>query len=357
MKRSAFTLVELLVVIAIIGVLIALLLPAVQQAREAARRMQCTNKLKQVGLALHNYHDTFGAMPARQGGTNGASGAYLEHNAERLSGWVGMLPFLEYGNLYDQIKSSQTFNGISFNPYGASPWKTEYTLWKTKIEAFRCPSDGADSNENTENGFSNYAFSIGDTPRRSHHTVSSGMFGAKSWYKFSAVTDGLSNTLAIAEHTVGIDKNKILGGGIVLAADAWPGSVSDSNDNQVTPAVCAAKAGSNKTYLSGLSTYNWPGRRWSDGASPYGAITTILAPNSPSCTSDGSWDGSAAIMTANSFHPGGANGLLGDGSVHFYTETIDTGNLSSIPSGNGPSPYGVWGAIGTKSGGEASTSL
>lgn len=319
--------------------------------------MQCTNNLKQLGLALHNYHDTFGAMPARQGGTTGASGAYYEHNAERLSGLVGMLPFLEYGNLYDQIKSPQTFAGRSWNPYGGAPWYADYALWRTKVAAFRCPSDGAESNENTEIGYTNYGFSIGDTPRRSHHNVSSGMFGAKTWFKFGAVTDGLSNTLAFAERTIGVDKEKILGGGIVLAADAWPGSVSDSNANQVTAAVCAAKAGGNKRYLSGLTTYNWSGRRWSDGANPYAAITTILAPNSPSCTSDGSWDGSAAVLSANSFHPGGANGLLGDGSVHFYTETIDTGNLSTIPLGSGPSPFGVWGAIGTKSGGEASASL
>ncbi|EAQ81946.1 DUF1559 domain-containing protein [Blastopirellula marina] len=358
MKRSAFTLVELLVVIAIIGVLIALLLPAVQQAREAARRMQCTNKLKQIGLALHNYHDTFGALPARQGGTTGASGEYYVHNASRLSGWVSLLSFLEEGNLYDQIKSPQTFNGHDWNPYGGAPWYNEYTLWHTKIDALRCPSDGADSNFDTELGFCNFAFSIGDTPRRSHNPVSNGMFGALSWFKFSAVTDGLSNTLAVAERTVGVDTNKIIGGGLVLAADAWPGSVSDSNDNQVTPAVCAAKAGAGKRYLPGVTTKNYLGRRWSDGANPYGgSITTILPPNSPSCFSDSTWDGSAAIMTPNSFHPGGANGLLGDGSAHFYTETIDTGNLSTIPTGSGPSPFGVWGAIGTKSGGEVSTSL
>ncbi|TWT39348.1 DUF1559 domain-containing protein [Blastopirellula retiformator] len=358
MKRSAFTLVELLVVIAIIGVLIALLLPAVQQAREAARRMQCSNKLKQIGLALHNYHDTFGALPARQGGTSGpADPDYLQHNASRLSGWIGTLPFLEYGNLYDQIKSPQTFGGIDFNPYGGGPWKTEYHLWRTKIEALRCPSDGAVS-EASGSGFCNYAFSMGDAPRRSHHAMSNGMFGALSWFKFGDVTDGLSNTLAIAERTVGVDSTKIIGGGIVLAADAWSGSVTDSNAHLVTPAVCAAKAGAGKRYLTGLDTRTWPGRRWADGANPYaGSITTILAPNSPSCSSDFGWDGSAAILSANSFHPGGANGLLGDGSVHFYTETIDTGNLSVSPTNGGPSPYGVWGAIGTKSGGEANASL
>jgi len=107
-KNQAFTLVELLVVIAIIGILIALLLPAVQAAREAARRSQCTNNLKQFGLANHNYHDTYKALPARRGGTSSYPnpGSSRSHaNFDRLSPFIPLLPFYEQGAMYDQIKA------------------------------------------------------------------------------------------------------------------------------------------------------------------------------------------------------------------------------------------------------------
>src|SRR5690606_28625210 len=106
-RRSGFTLIELLVVIAIIAILIALLLPAVQQAREAARRTQCKNNLKQVGLALHNYHDVFGSFTYKSGGTDRppSSAPCNLGNARRRSGWVGLLPYIDQGPLYNQIES------------------------------------------------------------------------------------------------------------------------------------------------------------------------------------------------------------------------------------------------------------
>src|SRR5690606_35651696 len=115
--RSGFTLVELLVVIAIIGVLVALLLPAVQQAREAARRMQCSNNLKQMGLALHNYHDTYGSFPPRATGTtHGPNGD--SHNNGRLNGLIPLLPFLEQGAMYDRIATGDGTRA----PFGPATW-------------------------------------------------------------------------------------------------------------------------------------------------------------------------------------------------------------------------------------------
>ena len=115
-RRRGFTLVELLVVIAIIGILVALLLPAVQAAREAARRMQCTNNHKQLGLAVHNYHDTYKSLPARAGGTQGPTNL---DNQGWLSAWIVLLPFYEQAPMYEQITAGDAANGIS-------PWGTAH---------------------------------------------------------------------------------------------------------------------------------------------------------------------------------------------------------------------------------------
>ncbi|UUO08661.1 DUF1559 domain-containing protein [Blastopirellula sp. J2-11] len=346
MRKNAFTLVELLVVIAIIGVLIALLLPAVQQAREAARRMQCTNNLKQAGLALHNYHDTFGKLPAMCGGTgNGPI-----HNDNRLGGWVALLPFVEQGSLYNQITSSLTIDSTTYPPYGDNPWNSSYTPWLTKLSFLRCPSDPATPAE-SDFGFSNYAFSMGDRPAWAGSTnPTSGMFGFHSWKNFASVTDGLSNTLALGERAVGEVSTMKIRGGVAIASDVW----NSGSEYDVTPASCAAKRGQSGNYLSSVTVKEYPGRRWADGAPLYSGVLAILPPNSPSCLLD-DWDGRQAIISATSYHPGGVNGAMGDGSVRFFTDTIDAGNQSLAPS-NGASNYGVWGGLGTVSGGEVNRS-
>ncbi|MDR2704558.1 MAG: DUF1559 domain-containing protein, partial [Planctomycetaceae bacterium] len=144
MGKKAFTLVELLVVIAIIGVLIAMLLPAVQAAREAARRMQCTNKLKQLGIALHNYHDTNDSVHAR---ACGPYGKRLSGNNDRFSGVIGILPFLEQQSLYERFCSNEMSLGTSLAT-GAylhpAHWENMPStfLMTVNVPAFLCPSDG-----------------------------------------------------------------------------------------------------------------------------------------------------------------------------------------------------------------------
>ncbi|MDR2440810.1 MAG: DUF1559 domain-containing protein, partial [Planctomycetaceae bacterium] len=155
-----FTLVELLVVIAIIGVLIALLLPAVQAAREAARRMQCANKLKQFGIAVHNYHDTYNALPAVQ---TGPYGPQRGNQNMRMNGLVGILPFMEQNPLYDRICTTTIFTTDNWfddftHLYGA-PIITE------QVMAFYCPSDGAYATKPANHpAGSNYRFCRGDNP-------------------------------------------------------------------------------------------------------------------------------------------------------------------------------------------------
>ncbi|WP_372726181.1 DUF1559 domain-containing protein, partial [Novipirellula sp.] len=164
MKRDrlsqGFTLVELLVVIAIIGVLVGLLLPAVQAAREAARRMSCSNNVKQLGLGLHNYHSAYNQMPIHGVGTDDGNDnnqnwwtEYNTHNHWRLSALVGMTPFVEQQALWEKIsnpssertdKNNGAAIGTTTNPWpamGPTPQDIQYTPWATELPTLRCPSD------------------------------------------------------------------------------------------------------------------------------------------------------------------------------------------------------------------------
>jgi prepilin-type N-terminal cleavage/methylation domain-containing protein len=132
--RRGFTLMELLVVIAIIGVLVALLLPAVQAARESARRVHCSSNMRQFGLALHHYLDAFTTLPAGSGGT--------AVNSARLNPYVPVMPYAENSALYALISTSQTFGGVVYPPFGPSPWEANYDLWGKayQMKAMHCPS-------------------------------------------------------------------------------------------------------------------------------------------------------------------------------------------------------------------------
>jgi len=193
--RTAFTLVELLVVIAIIGILIALLLPAVQAAREAARRSQCTNNLKQLGIALHTYHDTYNKFPC-MGNPLPNAGGYTGRN---LSGLVSLLSYLEQKPLYDRIAAGDPANGIP--PFGPGT-EASWAVWDVSPTSLRCPSDPAKLDGNNQR-LHNYAFSQGDDymnmmgndPKNTR-----GIFGWEIWYSTNNVEDGLSNTTAMSEH-------------------------------------------------------------------------------------------------------------------------------------------------------------
>ena len=138
-KRTGFTLVELLVVIAIIGVLVALLLPAVQAAREAARRSQCLNHLRQIGLALHNYEGVWKMFPPQKGGTNCTWPSTPPCNYERRSGFVALSSFLEQGIVYQAVEAG---GGTPNWPAGGGdPWGS-WTAWNVQLPTLLCPSDG-----------------------------------------------------------------------------------------------------------------------------------------------------------------------------------------------------------------------
>ena len=149
MKRNqvnkGFTLIELLVVIAIIAILIALLLPAVQQAREAARRTQCKNNLKQLGLAHHNYHDVYGKFIYRKGG-NDMSGLAIRGNSNRLSGLMGLMPYMEQGALFNLVAAG---GGTGTKPPGGPEGWASWNEWNVTIPGLQCPSDGHVHNRKT----------------------------------------------------------------------------------------------------------------------------------------------------------------------------------------------------------------
>jgi prepilin-type N-terminal cleavage/methylation domain-containing protein/prepilin-type processing-associated H-X9-DG protein len=340
--RPAFTLVELLVVIAIIGILVGLLLPAVQAAREAARRMQCSNNLKQLGLALHNYHDTYKKLP--YGEFYDDPGRFPA--PRRYSGFVGLLPNIEQTALFNQI------SGANFNPV---PWDGGFVPFRTEIPGFLCPSDPGRPKGTGDVGRTNYMFSRGDSAWDHNQWAGNGGRGMRGMFTgqgihrgFRDATDGLSNSIAMSERTMGLQGLNVLDGGTVINIGA---NFRDNN-----PSDCATRVGGNKRYVDGTSVAHWAGLRWMDGAPAFTGCTTVLGPNKASCT-QGGWDGEDGIYEPMSRHTGGVQCLFGDGAVRFIPEAIDTGN-TTLPPPDAPgqpmsiSPYGVWGALGSIRGGD-----
>ena len=330
MKSRGFTLIELLVVIAIIAILIALLLPAVQQAREAARRTQCKNNLKNLGLALHNYHDVNGSFPARQSGTgsNTVGGA----QRGRISAHVQLAPFYEQQNLHDQIQAAND-----------APW-SNVAHWNTELNILMCPSDSGDvAPSGTARGLNNYVYCGGDalldSDQGNNPIPSRGLFGVWTTYGFRDMTDGSSNTIAMSERVRPDATNKL-------------GMVSTAGGS--SPINCRAQF-ANNTLNSPYTSDTSPGFRWGDGAAFFAGFNTIMPPNTASCFNGGANHWETAYYTASSSHPGGVHVLMGDGATRFISENIDTGDQSVTPpaaNAGGPSPYGVWGGMGTRASGE-----
>ena len=313
-RLKAFTLVELLVVIAIIGILIALLLPAVQAAREAARRSSCTNNLKQIGLAYHNYHDVYKTFPRwtyPSWGRPAASGGN--------SWWTGftaptmILPYIEQGNIYDKI------NWISCVPED-NP--NNDLLRVAEINAFRCPSESPYPNT-WWLGTTNYVESAGTCFVNVALVNQNGAFRRDTETGIRDIRDGTSSTILAGEILFGDeDWGKFSPGDIVRnATDALPAGVPEKFATQ--PQMDAW----GQTCLAGVAGpgFTTTGRRYYVvRADEYTPISTLAPPNwrYPNCTNS-SWSTGYIYLGARSRHPGGAMHTLADASVHFISETID----------------------------------
>ncbi len=351
-SRGGFTLVELLVVIAIIGILVGLLLPAVQAAREAARRMQCSNALKQLGLAVLNYESAAKRLPPRKQGTNQTGGPFAgasrDHNSTRVSGFVAILPFMEQTAMYNQIMAGDAAN----NPGGPRGWMG-WAVWDTTPSTLHCPSDPYSGNRTD---MISYRFSCGDQIDNNRDgTDGRGVYVVVNGTRLGAITDGTSNTIGFSEHLkgdygLGGNTNPLIRFGMAMSVGV-----------RAKPADCLASF-TNNAYTTVANAKSRMGRIWHDGQTEIVGFTTVIAPNGPSCGegTDGNADAQHTIITPSSNHTGGVNAVFCDGSVRFIANNIDTGNLNTVTNWtgiqSGLSPFGVWGAMGSKSGGETASS-
>ena len=385
MKRNnGFTLVELLVVIAIIGVLIALLLPAIQAAREAARRTSCANNMKQYLIGLHNYHDTAKSLPAARCQIPGHNAASATDNNDRnyCSLTYVLFPFMELQAPYettnygiqggafgssshgDSVLSSPAFNNISFKGFGCPSDPTFGKCAPTTANPIsRCNYVYSAADAITRNNY-NFANSSPTANAAAYHSASNrAPFSPFLWKEMSAVADGLSNTIAISEAAAGAGRDNLndlaIRGGITTNGTNATYNVS-SNPQQAC--LLRRNASDPQFYQTSnpAQVLSMRAIRIDHGGIHYSGFNTVLPPNSPSCgvnaqTSEtGIFGEGFCLMSATSYHPGGVNIGLLDGSTRFMLDGINTGNLAVTMGSNniGESPYGVWGALGSINGGE-----
>ncbi len=405
-KFSGFTLVELLVVITIIGILAGLLLPAIQQARESARRMQCSSNIRQFGIAMHGYESSYKILTGLGCGiylVSSSGGAITAADEGRWSGLVGLLPFMDQQPLYTQIDSGYTAKGargtfVTHSRYGYNPLRQpagsvlylppdspDYVPALTQIGIFRCPSDPYRKREAFGSiARVNYAFCVGDSMRGIDvtdvsHDHTRGMFCLGIQYRLAAAIDGTSNTIMFGEistpsgqpstSSVRLTNERVQGTNLY----ELPWNTADSLKGIDVLACKASVIGG--IYRGTRTLLQYRGTRWLNGSASYGGFNTIIGPNGAQCTPAGNPVTNAGIYPPGSYHVGGAHVVMFDGAVRFVPNDIDASNPNPGPNANttdyyapgrvivsgvwqqtanweGLSPFGVWGAMGSRGGGD-----
>jgi len=352
-SSRGFTLIELLVVIAIIAVLIALLLPAVQSAREAARRAQCTNNLKQMGLGVHNYLSTHNVFPPIMGNWN------LSGPATPLAG-SGTWPIGWAVAILGNMEQTPLFNAVNFSNGTQDAPNT--TVSYTKVNTYVCPSESVQQGPWVGSSFINYAANVGGPASIASNSgvivpmsagsnsncqcggTNIGSFGTQG------ITDGTSNTAMFSEKLIGI-----AGGAAALRSSPNARRVNFSisityNDDNVNGAAQAQNFVSACKSIPGtqasVGNSMWNGAAWTGshaGTYRFNAYSHVMTPNGVSCTNQATEDPGTyrTGITAGSFHPGGVNVGMADGSVRFIKDTI------SAPT---------WWAVGSRNQGEVISS-
>ncbi len=376
--KKAFTLVELLVVIAIIGILIGLLLPAVQAAREAARRMQCTNQIKQIALAQHNFHDVYGYLPnshcQKSFGLNSWQGWTSDWNKTVESGvnyricqfsfLVPTLAYVEQITAYNNVQ--QRINDKTIRNYEPATQSTDSPFY-VNVTTFLCPSDPNAKMVNSvcPTSYRGCRGDIGGAPGTNDYPRGVYRRGDVTTLSLTDILDGTSNTVMIGEGIV----HRFLES---VTSYKYPAKGGIGYLNPLDcPAKCIGLArdpGSPNllaTAITFLDAYRGPGASFGKGWWQTGT-TTQLPPNSPFCTSSKATncqpDDNNSMPSMSSYHSGGCNVAMADGSARFISETIDCGDTTAIFSDanqntfsrkSGESQWGIWGAMGSVNGGES----
>ena len=373
-----FTLVELLVLIAVFFILACIFLPAPRAAREAARRMSCSNAIRQVGLGCLNYESAYKRLPIGWGGpaqivrTANLPLYIADANSElqlapigRLSANVFINSQIEASTLFAEImgefKDKKT--GRTYPP-SMAPWNMDegrYSPWRTQPAYLLCPSDPGRMNPDASyfpegGGRTNYGFCYGDTGKFANtaqtDNANRGLFQGRYGRRLSEITDGASNTIMLGEIATSPSHQLSRGKGKVRIQG---GVVTNLANVALNPYQCKQTQQADR-YLPQYEAdvEHWRGMRWADGGMAISGFNTILPPNSASCTGS-SFDGDWGYYSITSYHGSGGHVVFADLSTQYISNSIDSGNLNNAPpEGNGgpgsgtQSPFGVWGALGTR---------